>query len=74
MRSIHFAAKVTLGIRSLGFVIDLILPGVDSATSRNECQEYWGERMADNLTTFMYRLSRNSGSPKGLARPVQGLL
>jgi len=36
-------------------------------------------RWPDNLTTFMYRLSRNSGSlnflePKGLSRPVIGLL
>jgi hypothetical protein len=36
-------------------------------------------RRADNLTTFMCRLSRNLGastswSPKGLSRPVMGLL
>ena len=36
-------------------------------------------RRADNLTTFMCRLSRNLGSstfcnPKGLSRPLQGLL
>jgi hypothetical protein len=35
--------------------------------------------MADNLTTFMCRLSRNLGAstsrnPKGLSRPVMGLL
>jgi hypothetical protein len=35
--------------------------------------------MADNLTTFMCRLSRNSGAstfwnPKGLSRPVAGKL
>jgi hypothetical protein len=34
---------------------------------------------ADNLTTFMYRLSRNSGAttswnPKGLSRPETGKL
>jgi hypothetical protein len=36
-------------------------------------------RRADNLTTFMCRLSRNlaastSWNPKGLSRPVMGLL
>jgi hypothetical protein len=36
-------------------------------------------RKADNLTTFMCRLSKNLGastswSPKGLSRPVMGLL
>jgi hypothetical protein len=36
-------------------------------------------RRADNLTTFMCRLSKNLGastswSPKGLSRPVMGLL
>jgi hypothetical protein len=36
-------------------------------------------RRADNLTTFMCRLSRNLGTstswnPKGLSSPVQGLL
>jgi hypothetical protein len=36
-------------------------------------------RRADNLTTFMYRLSINLGAstfwnPKGLSRPVMGLL
>jgi hypothetical protein len=36
-------------------------------------------RRADNLTTFMCRLSKNLGastswSPKGLPRPVMGLL
>jgi hypothetical protein len=36
-------------------------------------------RSADNLTTFMCRLSRNLGAstswnPKGLSRPLQGLL
>jgi hypothetical protein len=36
-------------------------------------------RMADNLTTFMCRLSRNLGAstswnPQGLSRPVMGLL
>jgi hypothetical protein len=43
----------------------------------------WGYRQpvrrADNLTTFMCRLSRNLGAsiswnPKGLSRPVMGLL
>jgi hypothetical protein len=36
-------------------------------------------RKADNHTTFMYRLSKNLGAstswdPKGLSRPVMGLL
>jgi hypothetical protein len=39
----------------------------------------WPVRRADNLTTLMYRLSRNLGAstswnPKGLSRPVMGLL
>jgi hypothetical protein len=41
----------------------------------------WGVKVlrADNLTTFMCRLSKNLGasttwSPKGLPRPVMGLL
>jgi hypothetical protein len=37
----------------------------------------WPVRRADNLTTFMCRLSRNLGAstssnPKGLSRPVMG--
>lgn len=31
----------------------------------------WPVRRADNLSTFMWWLSRNSGSHKGLYRPVQ---
>ena len=36
-------------------------------------------RRADNLTTFMFRLSENLGvstscKPRGLSRPVQGLV
>jgi hypothetical protein len=59
--------------------------GVDSASNRNEYQAYFlgGKtrpvRKADNLTTFMCRLSRNLGAstswnPLGLSRPVMGLL
>ena len=54
---------------SLEFFIDIMLPaalcgpGVDSASNRNEYQEYFlgGKgrplRRADNLTTFICRLS-----------------
>jgi len=59
-------------------------PGVDSASNRNEYQEYFlgvkaaGVR-ADNLTTIMCRLSwnleaSNSWNPQGLSRCVMGLL
>jgi hypothetical protein len=61
-----------------------VTPGVDSASNRNEYQEYFlGEmrplRRADNLTTYICRLSRNLGAltswnPQGLSRPVMGLL
>jgi hypothetical protein len=43
-------------------------PGVDTASNRNEYQEYFLEgkrrpvRRADNLTTFIYRLSWNLGT------------
>ena len=66
------------------FFIDIILlaaldPGVDSASNRNEYQEYFlvGQRRpvrrADNLTTFMCRLSWNLGAPNLLepSGPVQ---
>ena len=59
-------------------------PGVDSASNRNEYQEYFlwvmaAVRRADNLTTFMYRLSLNLGvstfwNPQGKSRHVMGLL
>jgi len=60
-------------------------PGVGSASNRNEYQEYFlgglrrPVRRADNLTTFMCRLSWNLGSstswnPQGLSRPVMGWL
>jgi len=60
-------------------------PGVDSASNRNEYQEYFqGDkrrpvRRADNSTTFMCRFSWNLGvstswKPQGLSRPVMGLL
>jgi len=69
---------------SLEFFIDIILPVAlwplsDSASNRNEYQEYflWGKGGRcvglTNITTFMCRLSRNSGSLKlrELSRPVQ---
>jgi hypothetical protein len=59
-------------------------PGVDSASNRNEYQEYFlgvkrPVRTADNITTFICQLSINLGTsiswnPKGLSRPVMGLL
>jgi len=60
-------------------------PGVDSASNRNEYQEYFlgGKRRpvrrADNLTTVICRLSWNLGAstslkPQGLSSPVIGLL
>jgi hypothetical protein len=57
-------------------------PGVDSASNRNEYQEYClGGKCCRCvwLTTFMCRLSRNLGAstswnPVGLSRPVTGLL
>ena len=59
-------------------------PGVDSASNRNEYHEYFlvveeTLRRADNLTTFMCRLSWNVGAstsrnPQGLSRPVMGLI
>jgi hypothetical protein len=53
-------------------------PTVDSASNRNEYQEYMVQR-ADNLTTFMFWMSWNlavstSWSPQGLSRPVHGWL
>ena len=71
------------------FFIDVIRsahygPGVDSASKRNEYQEYFlgvkrPVRRADKLNTFMCRLSWNLGAsafwnPQGLSRPVMGLL
>jgi hypothetical protein len=64
-------------------------PGVDSASNRNEDQEYFIRgivggvkgpvRRADNLSTFMCRLSWNLGVSTSrklqeLSRSVQGLL
>jgi len=61
-------------------------PGIYSVSNRNEYQEYFlqggGRRpvhRADNLTTFMCRMSWNLGdstswNPQGLSRPVMGLL
>ena len=70
----------------IGIFCDLILrphygPEVDSASNRNEYQGYLlGDirpvLRADNLTTFMCRLSWNSGSPDLLepSGPVQACL
>ena len=60
-------------------------PGVDSASNRNEYQEHFLDgqrrlvRRADNLSTFMCRLSWNLGAStcwntQGLSRAVMGLL
>ena len=60
-------------------------PGVDSASNRNEYQEYFlGGKAgrcveADKLTTFMCQFSWNLGAStywktEGLSRPVMGLL
>ena len=57
-------------------------PGVDSASNRIEYEEYFPGvkvRRADNLTTFMCRLSWNLGAstswnPQSLSRPVIVLL
>ena len=59
-------------------------PGVNSASNRNEYQEYflgqrWPVLRSDNLPTFMCRLSWNLGtstswSPLDLSRAVTGLL
>ena len=53
----------------IGIFIDLIFwphygPGVNLTSNRNEYQAYFlGVKVAgDNLTTFMYRLPRNSAS------------
>jgi hypothetical protein len=86
LRRCATSRKVAVSIGSLGFFIDLILPaalwpGLESASDRNEYQEYLLEvkrlvHRADNLATFMCRLSRNSGSlnllePSG---PVQACI
>jgi hypothetical protein len=76
-------SRVRFPMRSMGFFIGLVFrphygPGVDSASNRNEYQEYF-RCVGLNLTTFMCRLSINlwastSWNPKGLSRPVMGLL
>jgi hypothetical protein len=82
-------SRVRFPIVSLEFFIDNRSrpnygPRVDSASNRNEYQEYlFGERRpmrrADNLTTFMCRLSWNLGAsnswnPQGLSRPIMWML
>ena len=71
-------SRVSFPMVSLRFFFHIILP-VESASNRNEYQVYflvglkWSVRRADNLTTFMCRMSRNSGSLKFLepSGPVQ---
>jgi hypothetical protein len=55
-------------------IVSIILPA-DSSCNRNEYQEYFLGGKADNLTTFMCRLSGNLGAltsrnPQGLSRSV----
>ena len=72
---------------SLEFFIDIILPmalGLTQPLTEMRTRNIsWGQRRsvhrADNLTTFMCRLSWNLGTstswnPEGLPRPVMGLL
>jgi hypothetical protein len=57
------------------FSFAIILPAALGSTQ--PLTEMSAVRMADNLTTFMCRLPRNLGdswNPKGLSRPVMGLL
>jgi hypothetical protein len=77
-------SRVRFPLVSLEFFIDIFLSAalrlwVNSASKRNNYQKYflggWRRpvRMADNLTTFMYRLSWNLGAstswkPQGLYR------
>ena len=82
--------KVSVSILAGGFFIDIKSfgshygPEVDSASNRNEYQEYFlggkGGRYV-RLTTYHHHvpLSRNLGAltswnPLGLSRPVMGLL
>ena len=82
-------SRARFPVVSFEFFIDIILPAAiwlwgDSASNRNEYQECflgakWPVCRADNLTTFMCRLSWNLGTsaswnPLGLSRPVMGLL
>ena len=80
------AGSIPAGV--IGFFIDIkpfrshYGPGVDSASNRNEYQEYFlGVKGAVRLTTYHHPvpLSRNLGTltswnPLGLSRPVMGLL
>jgi hypothetical protein len=78
-------SRVQFPMLSMEFLFDIILPprtmAVDSASNRNEYQEYFlgvkaaGHRL-DNLTTFMSTNSVASTcwNPQDLSRPVQELL
>jgi hypothetical protein len=79
--------RVRVPMVSLGFFIDIILPtplGLTQPLTEMRTRNLsWGCRRpvhrADNLTTFMCRLSWNLGAstfwnPQGLSRPVMGLL
>jgi hypothetical protein len=61
----------------------MALGSMQPLTEMNTRNISWGERRpvlrAENLTTYMCRFSRNLGAstswnPKGLSRPVMGLL
>jgi hypothetical protein len=58
--------------------LGLTQPLTETSTRNISWGERWPVRRADNLTTFMCRLSWNLGAstwnPQGLCRPVMGLL
>ena len=80
-------SRVRFPIVSLQFFVDIILPDAlgltQPLTEMSTRNISWGVkrpvRRADNLTTFICRVSWNLGattswSPRGLSRPVMGLL
>ena len=89
LRHCATSRKVARSMVSLKFFIDIILPAVlvlgltqplTEMSTRNISWGWrWPVRTADNLTTFMCRLSWHLGAstswnPQGLSRPVMGLL